>query len=246
MAGETDPSSIHRLQDPDAEVTLHLRTILAGLLDRAVRCEGVHAEGTSGYLKIDPLDTIDDVLGAMRVRCCRWHGRQPTWGRWCNHGHLEVPKDLLGDGRRPNVLTEGVKEALRIIPAEQLLYECSESGDVRGLRLSNSRKGRRSTDHRVDVRHHNALLGEGFSHTGGKLRMTTTNLPGQIMGEVVVNSIPPACQDILCASGRAGGIAECQCKCAAHDAQCSALSTALEALLHASQTSAAARHEQDA
>ena len=137
MAGETDPSSIHWLWDPDAEVTLHLHTVLAGLLDRVVRCKGVHAEGTSGYLKIDPLDTIDDVLGAMRVQRRRRHGRQPTWGRRCNHGHLEVPKDLLGDDRRPNVLTEGVKEALRIIPAEQLLYKCSKSSDVRGLRLSN-------------------------------------------------------------------------------------------------------------
>lgn len=140
------------------------------------------------------------------------------------------------------MLTERVKEALRIIPAKLLLYERSKGGDVRGLGLSNSREGSTSTDGRVDVRRHDTLLGKGPSHTGGKLRVMTANLPGWIMSKVVTNSVAPAFQGILCIGYRDSSIAKPWCQCAAHDAQCSALSAAREALLRG-RTSVAVTRE---
>ena len=47
---------VDRLWDPDVEVTPHSCAILAGFL-------GCHTESESGYLNVDPLDTIDDSLG---------------------------------------------------------------------------------------------------------------------------------------------------------------------------------------
>jgi hypothetical protein len=125
-------------------------------------------------LNIDPLNTIDDPLGA-RVQC---NGQQSTWSWRHNCGHIEVSKDLLHDDCRPNMLTECVKEALRIIPAKLLLYERSEGSDIRGLGLLNSREGSRSTDSGVDAQRHDTLFREGPSHTGGELRVMMANLPG--------------------------------------------------------------------
>jgi hypothetical protein len=142
------------------------------------------------------------------------------------------------------MLTECVKEALQIILAELLLYEHSEGSDIRGLGLLNSREGSRSIDGGVDVQCHDTLFREGSSHTGGKLRVMTANLPGWITSKVVANSIPPAFQGILCIGYRGGSIAKPWCQCAAHDAQCSALSAAREALLHGRTSVLGARRDE--